>query len=260
MARLLLSARGRRSKALPRSFDVSRRRVRGSRSFDVEACGHVFRYQFRDELRFGPPYYSLTAAGPFAGKFNKLFEGGDYFASADPHNARSDVYFFERATGKSRLRRELSVYDLSTGRKVSAMEGDLLSPYCWRPRSDELIFDPWPDRFWKKWKVRSRKQRGLIDLCDRGNSGYATSDGRYLILLETGMPFICLYDLAEDRIVHQLTKRDFRKHTKKPETLHVVRFDPDRGLLDIHVNRSRSRERRPRERYVFAARIALSET
>jgi len=259
MARLSLSALTRRDTALPHRPDASHRSVFGTAISEVRAGGHVFRYGFRDELRFGPPYYTLTASGPFSGKFNRLFEGGDYFLSAYPHNNHSNVYLFERATGNDRLRRMLSVYDLTTGRKLSSLEGDSLSPYCWRPRSDELIFDPWPDRFWKKWKVRSRKQRGLIDLCDKGNAGYATSDGRYLIVLETGIPYIGLYDLVEDRVVHELTRRDFRKHTPEPETLHVARFDPDRGRLDVYVNRSWARDRRPRERYDLAARVALSE-
>jgi len=260
MARLVLSTLSRSEQSRLRKRDRCRAFTASSESLELEASGHVFHYRFRGELRFGPPYYSLTAQGPCARKFNSLFEGGDYFLSAHPHNAHSDTYLFERATDDDRLRRELSVYDLCTGRKVGSVEDDFLSPYCWRPQSDELIFDPWPDRFWKKWAVRSRKSKGLTRLCEKGNVGYVTSDGRYLIFLETGLPYVGLYDLVEDRVIHQLSKKDFEQHTPKPQTLHVVGFDPDRGVLGIQVNWSCHWEERPRVRCDFAARVALLET
>jgi hypothetical protein len=224
----------------------------------VRAGEHVFLYRRKGELRFGPPYYKLTALGPFADKFNRLFKGGDYFHSAYPFNSDGGLYVLERAVDAMRLRQEISVYNLANGRKLGSIEGDYLSPHLWRPRSDELILFSRVNNTWKKWKVRSRTGDRIVDLDCKGNECRASADGRYLILNETGLPFVCLYDLEEERVLHTLTKRDFRKHTPKPGTLSVIKFDPVSVRLTLLVNSTYRFDRKPSLAYDLAVSVEIA--
>ena len=255
MAHLLLSALPK--KHHPRIFreiaDRQKGRTRES-PIRVEAGGHVFTYTFREELRFGPPFYQLTVRGPFEDKFNRVFKGGDYFYSAYPFNPESGLYVFERAADVMRLRREISVYRLANGRKISSVEEDFLRPHLWRPCSEELILFSWTELLWEKWTVRSRRSDRIVDLYGQCNECHATADGRYLVFNESNIPFVSLYDFEAGEVVHTLTKKDFKKLTPEPRSLEFFDFDAGSRELTFLINYSYGRYRKPR----MACDVAVS--
>ena len=226
--------------------------------FDVHAAGYVFTYDFKEELRFGPPYYGLSVAGPRADKFNKLFGDGDYFYSAEPFNPESSLYLFERAADDYRLRREISVYNLASGRRAGSVEDDFLRACCWRPGHDEMILYSWADVVWKKWRVRSRKKERIKNLYDRGQDANFTADGRYMIAHQTGDPLVSLIDLDAETAVHTLTQKDFKKLTPKPQTISLIESDPRTGRLVFLINHQYAHRPRPKLTYDLAVAVEIS--
>ena len=163
----------------------------------VKACGHLFNYKIKGELPFGPPFFELNVEGPHEKKLNNVFAGKDLFYSGVSFNEGLGLYFFDEATDYHRLRRRISIYNLETGRKISAVEKDFTQPWRWRPNSDDLLLYNWADNLWKIWRYRSRKSDGIEDLYQGSGKGHISSNGRFMIICETGNPRVVLFDISQ---------------------------------------------------------------
>jgi hypothetical protein len=224
----------------------------------VEACGHVFTYQIKGELRFGPPYFGLQVKGPHAKKLNKVLKDKDMFYSGCPYDG-SSLYFFEEAADYDRLRRRITVYDLKTGRKSGSVELDFTHPWGWRPGSDELALQSWGDNSWKIWRVRSRKVDRIEHLHQGCSEGHISADGRFMIINETGIPLIVLLDLSKREKIHELTKKDFKIFVPRPQTINPLIFDPRAVSMDVIINWSYSHRGSGKLNYESAVRISIDK-
>ena len=210
----------------------------------IAAGAYSITYEYQTEIRFGPPLFSVTIAGPIGDAVSEKLGKYPVMVPRSPYNSELGWYAFVEWRGdlNGQGSSAMSVFDLAHGKAVNSQVMKSVSFTGWRGgASAEYIVQEYVAHRCSDWfacDARTGKKRLLFQ---GGYEGHISADGRYLMVIHTRAEvFVALIAIDSGAVLDLKTASAFQGYVTKVIGLDTVSFDPQAARLTSMLNFTRA--------------------